>query len=151
MTHAQLHALVHGQRLSRAHAVLDLAPVQAMLAQAIEVVLPEHGRLDPVQLLDLLEEHLPDGAARFEGEFGVAQGDVDAGLEGVVEGLDPVGGEEEDALEVFEEPQEDGDERVAVDVLHRALFEEHVGFVEEEDGTPVIVRVSYRYRISSPE
>ena len=61
---------------------------------------------------------------------------MDARLEGLVEGLNAVRGEEEDALEVLEQAQEDRDEGVAMDVLHRALLEEDVGFVEEEDRVP---------------
>ncbi len=72
--------------------------------------------------MDFVEEHLPDGSLGLGREFAVAQRDVDARLEGVVEGLDAVGGEEEDALEVFEEAEEDGDEGVAVDVLDCSLF-----------------------------
>lgn len=61
---------------------------------------------------------------------------MDAGLEGVIEGFDAVGGEEEDALEVFKEAEEDGDEGVAVDVLDCSFFEKDVCFVEKEDGAP---------------
>ena len=136
MAHAQLHALIDRQRLRRADTILDLAPIQHRLGEAIVVRLCELNSLDAVELTDALEEHDPDGLAGLVGEFGVAQGDVDAGLEGVVEGLDAVGGEEEDALEVFEQAQEDGDEGIAVDVLDGALFEEDVCFVEEEDGAP---------------
>lgn len=39
-------------------------------------------------------------------------------------------------MEVFEEAEEDGDEGVAVEVVHGAFLEEDVGFVEEEDGVP---------------
>ena len=68
---------------------------------------------------------------------------MDAGLEGVVEGLDAVGGKEEDALEVLEQTQEDGDECVAVDVLHGALLEEDVGFVEQQDAAPAVREVEH--------
>lgn len=56
---------------------------------------------------EFVEEEDPDlGAARLV-EDGQAEGDVDAGLEGLVEGADAVGGEEEDAVEVFERTEED--------------------------------------------
>lgn len=42
---------------------------------------------------------------------------MDAGLEGGIEGFDAVGGQEEDALEVFQETKEDADEGVAGHVL----------------------------------
>ena len=45
-----------------------------------------------------------------------------AGLEGGVEGLDAVGCEEEDALKVFQEAEEDGDEGVAAYVLGLACL-----------------------------
>ena len=136
MAHAQLHALIDRQRLRRAHAVLDLTAVQHRLGQAVVVRLGELDRLDAVELAHALQEQGPDGLARLVGELGVAQGDVDAGLEGVVEGLDAVSREEEDALEVLEQAQEDGDEGVAVDVLDGALLKEDVRFVKEEDGAP---------------
>ena len=61
---------------------------------------------------------------------------MDAGLEGGVDVVDAVGGEEEDAFVVFQDAEEDGDEFVALQVVRAALFEEDVGFVEEEDGVP---------------
>ena len=69
-------------------------------------------------------------------EFAVLHADVDAGLEGGVDVVDAVGGEEEDPLVVFEDAEEDGDELVAFEVVRAALLEEDVGFVEEEDGVP---------------
>jgi hypothetical protein len=41
-------------------------------------------------------------------------------------------------LEVFEEAEEDADEGVAVDVVDRALFEEDVRFVQEEESAPAV-------------
>lgn len=61
---------------------------------------------------------------------------MDARLEGLVEGLDAVRREEEDALVILEQAEEGGDERVAVDVVQGALLEEDVGLIEEEDGFP---------------
>ena len=69
-------------------------------------------------------------------EVVVLHADVDAGLEGGVDVVDAVGGEEEDAFVVFEDAEEDGDEFVAFEVVGGALFEEDVGFVEEKDGVP---------------
>jgi hypothetical protein len=63
---------------------------------------------------------------------------VNARDEGFVECFDPVRGQEEDALEVFEEAEEDADESVAMDVVDRAFFEEDVGFVEQEERTPAV-------------
>ena len=136
MAHTQLDALVDSERLRGADAVLDLAAVEHRLGEAIVVGVSEGDGADAVELAHALQEHGPDGLAGLVGELGVTEGDVDAGLEGVVEGFDAVGGEEEDALEVLEQAQEDGDEGVAVDILHRALLQEDVRFVEEEDGAP---------------
>ena len=88
-----------------------------MLGHLIEVTGGEDSRLDALDFLDFGEEHGPDAALGFEGELAVFEAEVDAGLEGRVEVFDAVGGEEEDALEVFEQAQEDADEGVAVDVL----------------------------------
>ncbi len=82
------------------------------------------------------EEEAPDAGATLAVEGGQAEGDMDAGLEGLVESADAVGGEEEDAVEVVEGAEEDGDEGVAGEVFVVAVLEEDVGFVEEEDGVP---------------
>ena len=66
---------------------------------------------------------------------------MDARDKGFVERLDAVSGEEEDALEVLEEAEEDADEGVAVDVVDGAFFEEDVGFVEEEERAPAMCDV----------
>ncbi len=82
------------------------------------------------------EEDAPDLRAAWPVKGREAEGDVDAGLEGLVEGADAVGGEEEDAGEIVESAKEDGDEGVAGEVVIVAVLEEDVGFVEEEDGAP---------------
>ena len=46
---------------------------------------------------------------------------MDPRLESVVESLYPVGGEEEDPLEVFQESKEDANQRVAVDILDQTV------------------------------
>lgn len=46
-------------------------------------------------------------AAGGNGEIGVLHGDVDAGLESRVDVVDAVGGEEEDALVVFQHAEQD--------------------------------------------
>lgn len=49
-----------------------------------------------------MQEEEPDFGAAGLVENRQAEGDVDAGLEGLVEGADAVGGEEQDAVEVLE-------------------------------------------------
>lgn len=66
---------------------------------------------------------------------------MDPGLEGRVKGFDAVGSEEENALEVFQETEKDGDQCVAVEIMDAAALEEDVGFVEEEDGAPCVREV----------
>ena len=83
-----------------------------------------------------IQEVLPDGFARLDAELLIVEADVDARLEGRVESLHAVGGQEHGALVVFEDAQEDGDELVALEFVQAALFEEDVGFVEQEDGVP---------------
>ena len=107
MLQPHIHALVQRERLRAAHQILDLPPIQRVSRQHLEVRVAE--ARDAHLLAHHVDEHGPDGLLGFVRELAVAQGDVDARLEGVVEGFDAVGGEEEDALEVFEEAEEDGD------------------------------------------
>ena len=60
-----------------------------------------------VVVLEFLEQVTPDLGARGVVEFVVAEGQVDARFEGLVELVDAVCGEEEDALEVVEGSEED--------------------------------------------
>ena len=62
--------------------------------------------------------------------------DVDARAEGGVDGGVEIRGQEDDAAEVLELAQEDGDELVARDVSGRALRHEDIGFVEQDHGVP---------------
>ena len=59
---------------------------------------------------------------------------MDTALESLVEHADTVSGEEEDALEIFESAEEDGNEGIAFEMLVVAVLEEDVSFVEEENG-----------------
>ena len=56
---------------------------------------------------------------------------MDTRLEGGIDVVDAVGGEEEDAFVVFQDAEEDGDEFVPLHIVRAALFEEDVRFVEE--------------------
>lgn len=67
--------------------------------------------------LDLAEEGFPDTVLGLGSKFAIAESNVDAGLEGRIEGFNAVGGQEEDALEVFQETKEDADECIAGNVL----------------------------------
>lgn len=78
----------------------------------------------------LSEEVLPDRGSALYGELGVVEADVDSGLEGWVEGLHSVRGEEHDALVVLDKAQEDADEFVALDFVEGTFLEEDIGFVQ---------------------
>ena len=54
-------------------------------------------------------------------------------VEGLVKYFDEVGGKEHDAGEVFYLAQENGNQRVTLEVIGGALFEEDVSFVKEDD------------------
>ena len=78
--------------------VLDLAPIDVALRERRDGLVRKHGA-------DLFEEGSPNGKFCLLGELVEVQGDVDAREEGVVEGLDPVRGQEEDAAVVLDVPE----------------------------------------------
>ena len=129
---AQPLTLPTSQQLRRLEHILNLPPIHLIPRQHIKVFVTEvmlaFGRR--------VEEIDPDVAARGFAELAVPHADVDAGLKGGVDVVDAVGGEEKDAFVVFKDAEEYGDEFVALQVVRAALFEEDVGFVEEEDGVP---------------
>ena len=55
---------------------------------------------------EVVEEYGPDVGATVAVQGGEAESDVHTGLEGLVKRADAVGGEEEDAVEVFERAEE---------------------------------------------
>jgi hypothetical protein len=87
MHHAERLLLVDGEGLRSAHGILDLSSVEVVLGEVVEVCLAEGQRVCAFEDAHFLEEHLEDGLLGFGGELAVAEGDVDARLEGVVEGL----------------------------------------------------------------
>lgn len=70
---------------------------------------------------------------------------MDAALECGVKFLEPVRGQKEDPLVVFKESEEDGDECVAYNVVFRALAEEDICFVEEENCIPYSSEIEYLF------
>ena len=94
-----------------------LTAVELVLAQFGVVGFFDRFDLHALELADPLDEHLPHFFLGFDPQFSVPQTHVDAALEGFVEGDDPVGGQEDNALEILEQPQEDGDQSVAPDVV----------------------------------
>ena len=138
--------------------VLDLAPVDLLLAERVQLVV----RQAPVRdaSVDALEEGDPDLALRVRGQVLVPQRDVDARLERLVEDADAVRRQEEDTAEVpgawkwygvqvsgkfasrlgsgyvLELPEEDRDHGIALEVRERALLQEHVRLVNQDDRAP---------------
>lgn len=84
-----------------------------------------------------LEKMAPNHRPGRQIQFFVSQHQVDAREDRFVEFGHAVGGQEHDALAVFEFAKEDRDERVADEVVRGTALEEDVGFVEQEDGVPV--------------
>lgn len=88
MHHAERLLLVDGEGLRRADRVLDLPSVEIMLGEVGEVRLGEGHRGRALEDAHFLDEHLEDGLLGFGGELAVAEGDVNARLEGVIERLE---------------------------------------------------------------
>lgn len=136
MLQQQLLALELGDGAGRVQRVVDLAAVEAAAVEDAHGV----GDVGDAELVgghggEGLGPHpLADRGARGR----EAEGEVHARLHGPVEGLDAVGGQEDDAREVLELLEEDGHQRVALGVagLLLAHLEEDVGLVEEHDGLP---------------
>ena len=62
---------------------------------------------------------------------------VDTRLEGRIDILNTIGGEEENAFVVLEHAEEDGYEFVALEVLRTTLLKKDIGFIKEEDSIPL--------------
>lgn len=88
MHHAERFLLVDGEGLRRADRVLDLPSVEIVLGEVGEVRLGEGHRGRALEDTHFLDEHLEDGLLGFCGELAVAEGNVDARLEGVIECLE---------------------------------------------------------------
>jgi hypothetical protein len=91
MLHRQRLLLINRQRLRGPDHILNLSPIQIMSCKTIIVFFFERHGSDALEDADALDEHLEDCLFGFGGELAVAEGDVDAGLEGVVEGLQCTG------------------------------------------------------------
>lgn len=83
------------------------------------------------------EQVVPDLRAAVDVERFVGECDRNARVEGLVETAHAVGGQEHDAVVLLEQPQEDADHRVAVDVVVGPALQEDVGLVEQDDRVPV--------------
>lgn len=126
----------------------DVASVEHHLGQVIQVILQvvEIHRVR-VRLPERLEEVAPDLAAVRLAQRRVAQRELDARLERLVKGAHAVRRQDQDAVVIFEHAEEDGHQRVAVQVGERALFQKDVGFVQEHDAAPDFANVEDRFEI----
>lgn len=97
--------LLSGERHRTTIQIPNLTSVE-LLVEVVDVAL-DGGELVTVVAVELVVEVHEDLLALEVAEVGVSDGEVDAGLDGGVEGFDAVGGEDEDALVVFHDPEED--------------------------------------------
>lgn len=75
--HGQRLGFVEGECLSSAGGVLDLSAIEVVFGKGVEVGFFELGHLGTFDFTDSVDEHFPDTAFGFGGEFAVFQGDVD--------------------------------------------------------------------------
>ena len=116
--------------LREADDVFDLASVDVVGGEVVDV---ETACVE----LRVREQVGPDLLAAGGVERLVGERDGDARVEGLVEAAHAVGGEEHDAVVLLEQPQEDADHGVAVDVVVRALLQEDVGLVQQDHCVPL--------------
>ena len=128
---AQLLLLPTRQQPSNLENILNLASIQVHPRQLHKLRL-----INSMFLRTRIQKVLPYRLARVDGETGVVERDVDAGLECWIESLNTVGCEKHGTFVVFQYAQEDGNEFVALEFVQRTLLEEDVGFVEKENGIP---------------
>lgn len=97
---------------------LSAIPLQISKLLGLDIVFSclrnAHRRLTIV--FELLEESVPQPASVFVVEFRIVDLHVNAGHESFIESPDSIGGEEKDALVVFQGPQESGHKVIALDV-----------------------------------
>ncbi len=90
------------------------------------------GRFDP-PLKVLFPDLLPHGGVKGL----VEDGDVNSRSEGFVERAHAIRRDEQDPLIVLQRPEKDRDHTVALQVLPASSFQVDVGFIEQEDRTPL--------------
>ena len=114
MLDPQPHTLPTRKQLRRLENILDLASIHLIRRQSIQILPAEVVLFRPA---GSGQEIAPDVSARGDAEFFVLHAYVDARLEGGVDVVHAVGGEEEDAFVIFEDAQEYGNELVAFEVV----------------------------------
>ena len=134
MLQRQLNTLESRQRQRRINRITNLTTIHIILRKHLQHLLDVEL---PLISRQRAETASPDLLADFDGRGRVLDGEVDAGLHSGVKIFDAVGGEKDDAGEVFEGAQEGGDEGVALGAgvfAGGARFEKDVGFVDEDHG-----------------
>ena len=76
---------------------IEIAPGKSIIVIGREVI-NLHAATDS---LDFAKKGFPYAVFGLGSKFAIAKSNVDAGLEGRIEGFDAVGGQKEDALKVF--------------------------------------------------
>jgi hypothetical protein len=72
MAHTQWLIFMHGQRLRRSRQVLDLPAIDVPLREVIVVLVAQLLDLHALDILDLLNEHLPHRLLGFHAELAIA-------------------------------------------------------------------------------
>lgn len=110
MLHAKRLIFIESEGLGGADSIFDLSAIKVTPGETRIILFREGSDFDGffgvfnvfAEVSDLFEERLPYALLGFAGQFSVSQRDVDSGLEGRVKGLDAVGSQEQDTLEVFQ-------------------------------------------------
>ena len=136
VAHSQRLSLVNSKCLSCPHSVLDLATVELVPSELIVIILSEGHEIDILQDTNALDENLEYGLLRLAVKVIVSESNMNSRLESIVEGLDAIRRQEQNALKVLKLAEEDADKSVPVDVMHVSLLQEDVRLIEKEDGAP---------------
>ena len=142
MCRLQHLSLLPRQQLRRLQYIFDFAAIHIKLRQTSQILITK-----TMPLFILRHRHaqkvIPNMTSGTLAKLIILHADVNSALKRSIDIIHTVCREEEDALVVFEDAEEDGDEFVALEVVGGALFEEDVGFVEEEDGVPFCGHFEY--------
>src|ERR1700759_2590618 len=102
-----------------------LSTIQVMSGQFIEITIREF-ICHTTTLSYHGNEALPNVLLRLDTQLCILERDVNTALERLVECLNTIGGEEQNTLEVFEQSQEDGHERITMHILVLTLLQKHI-------------------------
>jgi hypothetical protein len=89
-----------------------------------------------LDLFELADVETEDVASLGLVQRRVVEGQVDTRLEGLVDGADSVGGQEEKTVVVLENSKENRDKRIALHVLLGSLGQEHICLIKQKNTIP---------------